>query len=300
MNADAAQNLNTLTLVVSCDDHYVILLAALIRSVESNLQKGKCVDLWVVADNISVQNRERLLASVDKLVTAVHWVEFSAIISKYKLPGDRSSYPLNIYARLFVAEFIPTATTKVLYLDADMIALTDLWSLWATDLSGYDLAAVQDPRIITFDNAWGGIKNYHALGLTGASKYFNTGLLLINVARWRECRNAERVLAVIRQNIKYANYPDQYGMNVVFAGNWLELESAWNTFVDNIHGHPKLIHFIGRKPIYKSYGYSSHYRDVFYNYLKTTAWHDAQPIHEYSRAIKKIKNIVAKISGRYK
>jgi len=97
------------------------------------------------------------------------------------LPLDRSSYPLNIYMRLFIPYFIPSEVERVLYLDVDMIVQKDLSVLFDTDLEDKLVGAVLDPRIISFNNEWGGVKNFAALGLDGETKYFNTGLLLIPV-----------------------------------------------------------------------------------------------------------------------
>lgn len=288
----------TISVVVVCDDHYVILLAALIKSIETNLSAGRSIELWVVADNVTEQNRGKLYASVNTTITVLHWVDFAALVSKTPLPKDRSSYPLNIYARLFIPDLIPAHIEKVLYLDVDMIVVTDLYRLWNTDITDYHVAAVQDPRIKTFDNYWGGIINYKALGMPGSTKYFNTGLLLVNAGKWRKDRIAGQVLETIAHNIKYANYPDQYGLNIVLANRWLQLDDAWNTFVDDEKTTPLIIHFVGRKPIYKAYKYGKAYHELFYKYLHYTAWYDAKPINEYDRVLKKIRNVLLKIKGK--
>jgi len=286
---------NTITLVVVCDDHYVIMLAALIKSVEDNLATGGKIDLWIVTDGITTENKNRISFSVNPAITSLYWKDFSEITRDTRLPKDRSSYPLNIYARLFIPEFMPVETNKALYLDVDMIVLTDLLQLWQTDITEYYAAAVQDPRVHTFDNTWGGIKNYKQLGLNAHSKYFNTGLLLINTQRWRSGNITTKVFETIAGNLRYANYPDQYGLNIVLAEKWLELDSRWNTFVTDETNGPYIIHFVGRKPFYKAYKYSSAYRDLFYKFLKDTAWEKARPTGEYERGVKKIKNIIAKI-----
>ncbi len=285
----------TITLVVVCDDHYVILLAALIKSAEQHLSKGAHIDLWIVEDGISAENKKKLTSSSNPAITTLHWERFDDVVKDTRLPKDRSSYPLNIYARLFIPDFIPPSVEKVLYLDVDMIVLADLAQLWDTDITGYYAAAVQDPRVKTFDNHWGGILNYQDLGLDGSTQYLNTGLLLINTRKWREDGITAKAFDIILSNLKHANYPDQYGLNIAMAGRWLPLDRRWNNFVTDEIADPYIIHFVGRKPIYKAYKYSYTFRDFFYTYLKNTAWHDATPIGEYERGIKKIKNILSKI-----
>jgi len=291
-------NTNTITLVVVSDDHYVILLAALIKSIEENLSACVKIDLWIVEDGISKESMQKMHASVNPQITTIRWKNIHDITVGANLPKDKSSFPLNIYARLFIPYFIPENIEKALYLDVDMIVLADLYILWNIDLGNYTLAAVKDPRVQTFDNDWGGVLNYKELGLNGKSTYFNTGMLLMNIRKWREENIAYKVIDVVSKNIKYANYPDQYGLNIVLAGNWLELDAKWNHFVTIDDDTPYIIHFVNRKPLYKAYANSPVYRDYFYRYLDQTRWRGTKQIGESKRRFKKIKNILNKITGR--
>jgi len=288
-----------ITVVVVSDDHYLILLAALVRSIEAHLHKDTTMDLWVVEDDVSKANKDKLASSVDKSITTLHWKNVHEVIpAGTKLPLDQSSWPLNIYMRLFIQNFIPADVEKVLYLDVDMIVLKDLSALFETDIRNYIIAAVTDSQVKTFDNSWGGIMNYKELRLPGDAKYFNTGLLLINLPKWRENNTTAKILEVIHDNKKFANFPDQYGLNIVLTNKWVELDPLWNHFatVDNVN--PYIIHFIQRKPIYKTYSNSPVYRDRFYKYLNDTAWKNTKPIGESKRYIKKIKNVLNKLTKK--
>src|ERR1700744_709073 len=112
---------NTITLVVVSDDHYVILLAALIKSIEENLSSGTKVDLWIVEDGITSNSKRKMQASINPQITTLYWKNINDITHGASLPKDKSSFPLNIYARLFIPYFIPASIEKVLYLDVDMI-----------------------------------------------------------------------------------------------------------------------------------------------------------------------------------
>ncbi len=288
-------NRHSLTIVVVCDNHYVVLAAVLIKSIETNLRKGGKIDLWIVDDGISEHSKSRMHASVIPEITQIHWITIQDAIQGARLPIDRSSYPLNIYARLYIPYFIPQNIEKVLYLDADMLVLADLYELFNTNLELSILAAVTDPRVKTFDNHWGGILNYKELGLRGGSAYFNTGLLLINTKKWIDAGITEQIVAIINTNVRFANYPDQYGLNIAMADKWLKLDDAWNNFVTVAHPHPKIIHFVDRKPIYKAYKNNPQYKQLFFEYLNNTAWKNYRPIGEPKRYLKKINNILGKI-----
>jgi len=175
-----------------------------------------------------------------------------------------------------------------------MIVQRDISVLFYNDLKDYVVGAVLDPRIITFDNSWGGVLNYKELGLPGSTKYFNTGLLLMNTLKWRAENVTERIISCIDNHKKFANYPDQYGLNVVLANQWLELDPRWNHFCTIDHPDPYLIHFVQRKPIYKSYDNIERFKKIFNQYLDQTKWKNFKPIGESSRYIKKIKNVLNK------
>jgi lipopolysaccharide biosynthesis glycosyltransferase len=283
--------LQKITLVTVTDNHYLILLGALIKSIETNLNKDTGIDLWIIDDNITKSNKAKLEQSVNPLITSLHWMHVNDVMPKgIKLPVDYSSWPANIYLRFFIPEFIPANIEKVLFMDVDMINYRDLNELWQTDLGDNIAAAVQDQRVKTFDNEWGGVLNYKDLGFQGDTKYFNSGLLLINIERWRNNNISELALEYISKYKKFAFYPDQYGLNIALADKWKVLDPKWNRFVSNDVESVYNLHFVGRKPIYKSYNNNPAYSELFYKFLNMTKWKGTKPITEVKRYFKKFSN----------
>ena len=284
-----------ITIVTVCDNHYTVMLAALIKSIEVNHSSGECIDIYVVTDKVSKKNIGKLISSVASPLIKLIWLKMESIFpSDLKLPLDGSSFPLNVYARLFIPHFVPENIDRVLYLDVDMIVLKDISILWKTNLQNRMVAGVID-RAETVANIWGGITNYKELHIQPDTKYFNSGLLIIDTFKWRDFHIAERVIECVNKNKKYAGFPDQYGLNVILANQWYELDPKWNTYAVLFEKNPFIIHFIGRKPIYNSYSYNQLYEIEFYKYLKLTAWSNFKPLTENSRMFKKILNKVEKL-----
>jgi lipopolysaccharide biosynthesis glycosyltransferase len=291
---------NTIPVVVVTDEHYVIMLAALLKSIELNHKSGEKIDVYVIADGVKKSSRKKIRASVSEDMFSIIWISMEDTIPPgVKLPLDRTSYPVTIYLRLFIQYIVPKDTQKALFLDVDMIVLEDVSKLYNQNLGGNVIGAVQDPRLLTFDNSWGGIMNYKELGFAPDTKYFNTGLLLINTQEWAKQNLAQKVIDCINDNIKFANYPDQYGFNVVMANKWLELDTRWNYFASGDLEKPYLVHFISRKPFYTSYEYNPQYKELFYKYLKLTEWRNAKPIGEVDRYFKKLRNIWVKVKKKF-
>lgn len=288
--------LDNIAIVCVCDDHYAILLAALIKSIESNHHTAEKLEFFIVQDEITSKSQQKIESSVDRGKTILHWLPLADCIpANAKLPVDNSSAPLNVYARLYIPHFVPKHIKKVIYLDVDMIVLEDISKLMAIDLEGKITAAVQD-QFIQVVSRWGGVGNYEELGIDPDNKYFNSGLMIINLDQWEKANITDKVLDCIEKHKKHILYQDQYGLNAVLFADWTPLDPLWNRFAYSEEERPFLIHFTGRKPIYKSYEYSEKYRDIFYSYLKMTPWKNFRPIGEARRYFKKFNNIFEKFT----
>lgn len=288
-----------ITIVAVSDNHYLILLAALIKSIEKNNRAKNEIQFYIIEDKVTESNKRKLESSFSDPLIKISWIKMEEAIPKnLSLPLDRSTYPLNIYMRLFIPYFLPADVKKAIYLDVDMIALEDINTLWNTDLEGQTIGAVHDIWINTVSNDWGGIKNYAELNLDADTLYFNTGLIVFDLEKWREKQITEAVLDCIEANKKYANYPDQYGLNVVLANNWKALDLRWNTFASSSVTNAYIIHFATRKPIYKTYSNNPAFQKLFWEFVNLTKWKGTKPISEGSRYLKKINNVWSKIKKR--
>ncbi|TCD01699.1 glycosyltransferase family 8 protein [Pedobacter psychroterrae] len=285
---------DNITIVTATDNHYMVLLAALIKSIEINHTTEQYIDFYIVGDKLSKRNINRLNASVSSDKIIVHWLEMDKIIPEgMNLPKDKSSYPSNIYMRLFIPYFLPAGIDKIIYLDVDMIALRDVSELWTIDIGTNIVGAVQD-LIKTVGDPQGGIGNYHELGMDKNAKYFNTGLLIIDRKKWLDYGVTEKVLHCVELNTNFASLPDQYGLNVVLYKKWHELNPLWNTYSSLPVKSPYIIHFFHRKPIYKTYDKNQEYKEIFYQFLGQTPWKDYKPVNEWKRYVKKLMNVIQK------
>ena len=289
------QDLQPIVIVVACDNHYMPLLAALIKSIEVNHKTEEHIHFFILDDGISGRNKTKLTGSVSSEVFTIHWIAKDTVIpAGMSIPYDNSSYPLIIHMRMFIPYFIPEEYEKVIYMDVDMIVNDDISELWKTDLNGYTIAAVIDVRIREFGNSHA-VENYKQLGFAPDTKYFNTGLLLMNTRKWREEDLTPKIFKCIDDNRKFANYPDQYGLNVVFANQWLQIDTKWSWSAEEWNPDASLVHFIWRKPIYKTYMFEKRYQEMFFKYLNLTKWKGFVPISEFKRLVKKGMNKILKL-----
>jgi len=110
-------------------------------------------------------------------------------------------------------------------------------------------------------------------------KYFNSGVLLIDVAAWNAQSVTERALSFAADNALKLMAHDQTALNVTLLGNWAELSLVWNyeythqTMYFSASFDVCFFHFVGRrKPFNHRYGgfprrFTEEYRLFFAQYF---------------------------------
>jgi|GEM_PF-1795350 len=133
--------------------------------------------------------------------------------------------------KLSLAEHLAGRYAKILYLDCDLTIHEDVASLFSLDTAPFALAAVPSGRILVdlSEKQRKEIEDqFHALGMTKPYRFFNSGVLYIDVARWNSKNLGNRTLEFIRQNPDLCFLPDEHALNAVLDGNIAELSPIWN------------------------------------------------------------------------
>ena len=137
--------------------------------------------------------------------------------------------------RLSVAELAPEGWTHALYFDVDIVVRRDLTGLWGLRNTIDVAAAVRDEGSPFFGSPKG--PPWRALGVPPQAPYFNSGVLLIDLARWAAEDVASRSLEILRaHDLPHA---DQCAINTVLLGRITPLEPHWNVmshlYMDHNH-----------------------------------------------------------------
>lgn len=285
---------NNISIVVASDNHYAILIAALLKSIDLNHKTDEHIDFHIIDDGISPKFRLQLETIVDPARITIKWFKSKEIVpSNITIPVDNSAFPLTVYLRVFSPYVIDEDVERLIYLDVDTIVQDDISKLWHTDMGDYTAAAVQDVGL-TMDCEWGGVPNYKELGLPGDTKYFNSGVLMINPKKWRAENISSEVISALGKYKEHVRLADQYGLNVALANKWLVLDPKWNWFAFKDNDNPYIVHFLDIKPIFSSYNSQKVYKEEFFRYLSLTPWKNFKPISGNQRHIRKIINKIKK------
>ena len=164
------------------------------------------------------------------------------------------------YYRILAPRVLPADIDKILYLDSDIIVRKSLNELWQCDLSDQALAAVEDE----------GDGVQRAVGWWPAgTRYFNSGVLLINLEFWRQNSVSERAINFIRDNPEKVTYWDQDALNAILVHRWIKLPTRWN--FQETGKDPAIVHFIGEeKPWHRSLKHPFKYE--YHKYRVKTPW----------------------------
>jgi lipopolysaccharide biosynthesis glycosyltransferase len=269
-------------IVVVCgtDAGYVAPLAVMLQSALSNLAADRTLVAYVLCSDVDAEERARVSKGLPDERFSIHWLRVDAA----RLDGVPlwGRMPVSTYFKLFLTDLLPASVTRALWLDCDVLVTGDLAPLWDQELRGFCAGAVQD-QLVPFASSRGGIGRRLEVGIPDDARYFNAGVMLIDVARWRSERIAVKALDHLRRRWKSVVFWDQEGLNVALAGKWIALDSRWNYNVSLPlrrkragEDAPVILHFAGMlKPwLYRT---KDPEWSQYMTYLDRTAWAGIRP-----------------------
>jgi lipopolysaccharide biosynthesis glycosyltransferase len=268
-------------ILLCCDPGYFQHLGVLLTSLLQH-NRGTFFDVVLVSRTPPGQDEAKLRRSIDSYDNCRLTVQVFHPPSDMRLPL-RVHYTIDTYTRLWVADFFPPDVERILYLDCDMIVTGDIAELWQTDLGGNTIGAVSIP----------GSARSEALEIPEQFGYFNAGVMLIDLPRWRATRTFDRIIEFIRHNSHKLRDADQDALNACLYGERKPLSYVWNVIslfyyreghqfglsdavLDEIVTNAKIVHFNGA---WKPWMYMDIHprKQDYYEYLKMTEWRDYQP-----------------------
>lgn len=210
-------------ILCATDDNYVPHCGVMITSLLSNHKGNFDVVIHLIDDHICEENKQKLIQIVCNFNQEIIFHAIDAhLIEALKLQGDTYTLPI-VYYRLFVSRILDTSINKVLYLDCDLIVLKDIVSLFKINMDKFAIAAVRDVNQPMWE------EQAFQMGFSYTDRYFNSGVLLINLEKWRRDK-VENELFQFSVSDRRVFFPDQDALNKVFRDKWLELPPYWNRF----------------------------------------------------------------------
>ena len=254
------------------DDGYCPFLAVAIQSLIENSSEENTYLIKILNTGISERNKAEIEKYQRKNVE-IEFVDLGSYIESIKDKlYTRDYYSKTTYFRLFLPNLYPQFD-KVLYLDSDIVILDDIAKLYNTDMEDALVAAAPDD-VIRFNEVFQ-IYVEKVVGVADYHRYFNAGILLMNLKEMRRIEFQEKFIYSL-DRITFAVAQDQDYLNRLCKGRVKFLERTWNRMpiqdpsiaTEDV----KLVHYnLAFKPWHFE---DILYKEFFWEYAKKTAFFD--------------------------
>ena len=270
--------------VFGANSKYVKHLSVAIYSLLKNNLDAK-FRIWIVNDGLVPKDWRKL-----KNLNLPNLLDIENILVSDELFKDLKlthHFTKEMYYRLLIPTFIKS--NKALYLDCDLVVLGCIRDFYNQDISDFYLAGVKN---FGFD--------YHQkLGMDLCADYFNSGVLLINIKKWKQDKLLENVMMYIHSNSHNLMYPDQDALNAVINGRWKKAHLKYNqqsnffVYVNTLKGReldemvysistPTIIHYTGSsKPWHFLNNHK--FKKYYWQYLALTNYWPCLPDFQFFR-----------------
>lgn len=262
-------------LLVTVDKNYIPPLQVMLTSLHMN-NPGEDVELYLLHSRL----QEKELEPLEKQCGRLGYKFFPVKIedSWFSQAPVTKQYPREMYYRLLAPCFLPQKLHRILYLDPDILVINSLRPLWETDMKGRLFAAAAHTGKTNLAN------NINQVRLGTTNKYFNSGVLLINLDQGRKEILPEEIFQYAGEHAKELLLPDQDILNAVFGSRTLELDDyLWNydarnysTYLlrsggvcdmDWVMGNTGILHFCGKTKPWQA-GYIHRFGILYKHYMQ--------------------------------
>lgn len=277
-------------LVMAADEAFAMPMAAGLYSALTHLPSGQEVRIWALDAGLTDESKRRITEVAHRASSGADliWEEpDTSLIEGVDVQMDPRFSPA-IFYRLLIPEVLPEETSRVLYIDSDLIFERSLLPLWRKPFEGNAILAVPE-RIVSCPKA--GVAEWKRLGLDPGAPFFNSGLMLINLQAWRDLDvHGQAINYLLNEENDFSYASDQEALNAILAGQWGQLDQRWNaihqvfdpdlrerhevmlgTSLEPAQQDPYVIHYTSdRKPWLPRCAHPK--RERFFYYLRESGW----------------------------
>ena len=166
-----------MNVVYSSSDSYAPIAGVSIMSLLHNNTDADEINIYMIDNNISDENKKRFENMVDKFGRNIVFIPRPDLNKMAGVDIEVGRWNISTFFRLFLCTILPDNLDRCIYLDCDTVVRHSLREFWETDLEDKIVAAVDDCRSDRYKTE---------LNLPCDSTYTNNGVLLIDLKSWRE------------------------------------------------------------------------------------------------------------------
>jgi len=197
-----------LTILYQSDDNYAAFMGVSICSLLENNKSAEEISIYIIDDSISKNNKELLLEMVQAYSRELFFISGEVVLNDKEITdifaytGMRKN--THSYLKLFLDKIMPDCSGRVIYIDCDTAVTGNIQELITLDMGQKTIGMVKDSLIT---------KSKISVGLEECDNYYNSGIIVVDMDKWRERRCSARILEHIK-NIRIYGTVDQDVLNV--------------------------------------------------------------------------------------
>ncbi|MDD3139944.1 MAG: glycosyltransferase family 8 protein [Lachnospiraceae bacterium] len=212
---------NDVHIVYASDDRFAEILGVSLVSLFENNKSIASIQVYILDSNISMNSKN----AIEDVFKQYHrklpiWISARNIQKELQMEIHIDRGSLSQYARLFISSLLPDYLERVLYLDCDTIINQCIGELWEIDLQGNIIAALMDA-----------FSKYYRMniGLQPNDIMFNSGVILIDLKKWKEKNIEEKLLHFIVSRNGIIQQGDQGALNAILSKEVYCFEARFNS-----------------------------------------------------------------------
>ncbi len=181
-------------------------------------------------ETLTEDNKNKFMRTAQKYNQEINFIDlekFEADIIKRIPETVIKRYTAGTLYRFFIPDLIQVE--KIIYIDSDVVVNLDIKELWNIDIENYAMAATLHPK--RKKTIYGKIFSYlrERIHKSDRNKYFNAGVLLMNLKLIRETCNLFEISAKWLERYADTAYcPDQDALNSLFRGKIKFIDLKFN------------------------------------------------------------------------
>lgn len=263
-------NKEIIPIFFSSDDNYIPFLSVAINSLISNASKEYNYEIIILNSGLSSENIQKISKYSKENVN----IKFEDVRPKIKdIIKDlefrlRDYYSISIFYRLFIPSLFKKYK-KAIYLDADIVLVDDISKLYNEDIDNFLVAGVPDE--VVNNNVYFREYSVKSLDLEPGN-YFNSGVLLMNLEKFREEKIEEKFLHILSKYNFDVIAPDQDYLNFLCKGKVKYIDRGWDRMPNpDKNFNDEDLHLIHFNMFQKPWNYDNVlYEDHFWKYANQT------------------------------
>lgn len=189
------------------NEAYVPFAGISMTSLFENNKDINTLTVYVLDEDITQDSKNKLIKNAEKYGRSIVFFNTEILVKnmiELGIPPYRNSYATNM--KMFIPMFLDKSIERILYIDSDTIITGSISDFYFSDLGNNAISMILD--------SFGGNHKLY-VGLNRRDDYYNGGVILYDVFKWREEKCTDLIVSHVKNIRAHYMSPDQDLINIV-------------------------------------------------------------------------------------